>query len=276
MWHIKQTRRVAVDNLVPDVSLAAIPRTGSACACCRAYSLHAIDPSLLPPVTPTVDSSAIHPLHNQPCSTASHRRCLPPAGHTAVSPPRLHTTLTGAPFRSTTVYTSLFPQSQPSSCCPSHLLSANHHLHPSSQRPRSSSPIPYKVLLFCIPISSRTDFVVSQLPLLQSSVSMSWEHFVLLLPIAFNPLAVNGQKLLSLLLPEHSPLSHPHEQPLLTWGRLAACHPPDTSPPDQSELSILSVTPATFDARARRRRFSPCRLPHHISFLSNAFHFLRR
>jgi hypothetical protein len=210
MWHIKQTRRVAVDNLVPDVSLAAIPRTGSACAFCRAYSLHAIHSFLLPPVSPVVDSSATDPSHDQPCSTSSHRRCLPPAGHTAVSPPRLHTTLTGAPFRTTTVFTSPFPQSQPSSCCPSHLLSAYHPLHPRSQRPRSSSPIPYKVLLFCIPISSRTDFVVSQLPLLQSSVPMSWEHFVLLLPIAFNPLAVSGLIVLSLLLPKQSHLFHPH------------------------------------------------------------------
>jgi hypothetical protein len=161
-------------------------------------------------VTPVVDSSATDPSHDQPCSTSSHRRCLPPAGHTAISPPRLHTTLTGAPFRSTTVFTSLFPQSQPSSCCPSHLLSAYHPLHPRSQRPRSSSPIPYKVLLFCIPISSRTDFVVSQLPLLQSSVPMSWEHFVLLLPIALNPLAVSGLIVLSLLLPKQSHLFHPH------------------------------------------------------------------
>jgi hypothetical protein len=253
-----------VDNPIPDVSLAAIPRTGSACACCRAYSLHAIDSFLLPPGTPRLDSSATDPSHDQPCSTSSHRRCLPPAGHTAVSPPRLHTSLTGAPFRTTTVFTSPFPQSQPSSCCPSHLLSTYRPLHPSSQRPRSSSPIPYKVLLFCIPISSRTDFVVSQLPLLQSSVPMSWEHFVLLLPIAFNPLAVNGQKMLSLLLPEHSPLSHPPELPLHTCGRLAACHPPDTSPPDQSKLHMLSVVPATCDARACRRHLSPRRRPHHI------------
>jgi hypothetical protein len=130
MRHMEQTRRVAVDNLVLDVSLAANPCSGSACACCRAYSLHAIHSNLLPPVTPTVDSSAIHPLHNQPCSTSSHRRCWPPAGHTAASPPRLPTTLTGAPFRSTTVYMFAFPQSQPSSRFPPHLLSAYHPLHP--------------------------------------------------------------------------------------------------------------------------------------------------
>jgi hypothetical protein len=112
-----------------NVPVAANPRTGSACTCRRAYSLHAINSFLLPPVSPVVDSSAIHPLHNQPCSTASHRRCWPPAGHTAASLPRLLTTLTGAPFRSTTIYIYLFPQSQPSSRFPSHLLIAHHPLH---------------------------------------------------------------------------------------------------------------------------------------------------
>jgi hypothetical protein len=236
MRHMEPTRRVAVDSLIPSVPLAANPHTGSACACCRAYSLHDIDSFLLPSVTPRVDSSATHPSHNQPCSTSSHHRSWPPAGHTAAPPPRPHTTLTGAPFRSTTVYTSAFPQSQSSSRFPSRLLSAYLPIHPSSQRPRSSSPFLFKVLLLCIPISSRTAFVVSQLPLLQSSVPMSWEHFVLLLPIAFNPLAVNGQKMLSLLLPKHYSLSLTHPSYTHTWGRLATCHPPDTSPPDQSDL----------------------------------------
>jgi hypothetical protein len=36
MRHMEQTRRVAGDNLVPDVLLSASPCTGSACACCRA------------------------------------------------------------------------------------------------------------------------------------------------------------------------------------------------------------------------------------------------
>jgi hypothetical protein len=174
MRHMEPTRRVAVDNLIPSVPLAANPRIDSACACCRAYSLHAIDPSLLPPVTPTVDSSAIHPLHNQPCSTSSHYRCWPPAGHAAAPPPRLHTTLTGAPFRSTTVYTSPFPQSQPSSRFPPQLLIAYHLLHPSSKQEQSSSPFLFKVLLLCIPISSRTAFGVSQLPPLQNIVQKSW------------------------------------------------------------------------------------------------------
>jgi hypothetical protein len=169
---MEQTRRVAVDNPIRDVSLAANPRTGSACACCRAYHQFPIPSLLLPPVSPVVDSSAIHPLHDQQCSTYSHYRCWPPAGHTAAPPPRLHTTLTGAPFRSTIIYMS--PQSQPSSRFPSHLLIAYHPLPASSQRPRSSSPIPYKVLLFCIPISSRTDFGVSQLPPLQNIVQKSW------------------------------------------------------------------------------------------------------
>jgi hypothetical protein len=164
MRHMEQTRHVALDNLFPKAPLDANPRIGSACACCRAYHQFPIPSLLLPPVSPAVDSSAIHPLHNQPCSTSSHHRCWPPAGHTAPSPPRLHTTLTGAPFRSTNVYTSAFPQSQPSSRFPSQLLSAYHPLHPSSQRPRSSSPILFKVLLLCFTLFSRTDFVVSQLP----------------------------------------------------------------------------------------------------------------
>jgi hypothetical protein len=154
MRHMDQTRRVAVDNPVPGVSLAANPCSGSACACCRAYSLHAINSFLLPPGTPRADSSVTNPLHNQPCSTSSHRRCLPPSGHTAASPPRLRTTLTGAPFRSTTVYTYLFPQSQPSSRFLSHLLIASHPLHPSSQQERSSSPI-----------ISKSYFSVPQFPL---------------------------------------------------------------------------------------------------------------
>jgi hypothetical protein len=69
------------------------------CLCfCRAYSLHAIHSFLLPPVSPVVDSSATNPSHDQPCSTSSHRRCQPPAGHTAASPPRLDTSITGAPI----------------------------------------------------------------------------------------------------------------------------------------------------------------------------------
>jgi hypothetical protein len=87
----------------------------------------------------------------------------------------------------------------------------------------------FKVSLLCIPISSRTDFVVSQLPLLQNIVQISWARFSLLLCNTFNPFAVSGLGALSLLVPEHSPLSHPHEQPLLTCGQLAICHPPDTS-----------------------------------------------
>jgi hypothetical protein len=174
MRHMELSRRVALDNLFPKAPLAAIPRTGSACASSRAYQQYAINSFLLPSVTPRVDSNAIHPSHDQLCSTFSHHRSWPPAGHTAASPPRLHTSPTGAPFRSNTVFIYPFPQSQPSSRFPSHLLIAYHPLHPSSRRPRSSSPIPYKVLLFCIPISSRTDFVVSQLPPLQNIVQTSW------------------------------------------------------------------------------------------------------
>jgi hypothetical protein len=37
MRHMEPTRRVAVDSLIPSVPLAANPRIGSACACCRAY-----------------------------------------------------------------------------------------------------------------------------------------------------------------------------------------------------------------------------------------------
>jgi hypothetical protein len=213
MRHIEQTRRVAVDNLIPDFSLAANPRTGSACASSRTYQQYAIHSFLLPSVTPRLESSATLPSHDQLCSTSSHHRCWPPAGHTGASPPRLPTNLTGAPVRSTTVYTSALPQSQPSSRFPSHLLIACHPLHPSSQQARSSSPIPYKVLLICFPISSRTDFVVSQLPLLQISVQTSWARFVLVLSITFDSLAVNGQKMLSLHLPKRYPLSHPPELP---------------------------------------------------------------
>jgi hypothetical protein len=80
-------------------------------------------------------------------------------------------------------------------------------------------PIPFKVLHPCIPISTRTDSVVSQLPLLQISVQASWAHSVLLLPIAFNPLAVSGQRVLSCFLPEHSPRSHPPQlSPTLACG----------------------------------------------------------
>jgi hypothetical protein len=151
MRHMKQTRRVAVDNPIPDLSLTANPRTGSACTYCRTYQQSATRSNLLLSVTPAVDSSVSHPSHDQPCSTSSHRRCQPPAGHTAASPPRLHTSITGAPFRSTTVYTSPFPQSQPSSRFPPHILSAYHPLHPSSQRPRSSSPIPFQSLTYLLP-----------------------------------------------------------------------------------------------------------------------------
>jgi hypothetical protein len=130
MRHMEQTRRVAVDNHNPHDLLAANPCPGSACAYCRANHQFPIPSLLLPPVSPVVDSSAIHPLQNKPCSTYSHHRCWPPAGHAAASPPRLPTTLTGAPFCSTTVYMSPFPQSQPSSRFPSHLLIAHHPLHP--------------------------------------------------------------------------------------------------------------------------------------------------
>jgi hypothetical protein len=130
----------------------------------------------------------------------------------------------------------------------------------------------FKVLLLCIPISSRTGFVVSQLPLLQSSVQENWAHFMLVLCITFNPLAVSGLRVLSLLLPK-SPLPLPPELPLHTCGRLAACRPPNTSPPDQSELSILSVEPATCDARARRRHLSPRLLPQHISVFKQCVYF---
>jgi hypothetical protein len=171
-------------------------------------------------VTPTADSSVTHPSCDELFSTFSHCRCWPPSGHTAASPPRLHTTLTGAPFRTTTVFTSPFPQSQPSSRFPSHLLIAHHPLLSSSQQARSSSPFLFKVLLFCIPIPSRTDFVVSQLPFLQIRVPMSWPHFVLLLPIAFNPFAVSSLRVLSNLLPKHYPLSHPPELPPRLAGGL--------------------------------------------------------
>jgi hypothetical protein len=134
--------------------------------------------------------------------------------------------------------------------------------HPSDHAVRP--PFLFKVLLTCFPISSRTDFVVSQLPLLQNIVQTSWARFVLVLCITFNPLSVSGQKMLSLLLPKHYPLSLTHPSYTHTCGRLATCHPSDNSPPDQSDLSILSVAPTTSDARPRRRHFSPCRLPHHI------------
>jgi hypothetical protein len=160
--------------LFPAFRFLPNPPTGSACACCRAYSLHAIHSFLLPPETPDVDSSVTNPLHDQLCSTSSHYRCWPPAGHTAAPPPRLHTFLTGASFRSTTVYMFAFPQSQPSSRFPSQLLIAYHPLPASSKQERSSSPFLFKVLLLCIPISSRTAFVVSQLPPLQNIVQKSW------------------------------------------------------------------------------------------------------
>jgi hypothetical protein len=181
MWHMEQTRRVAVDNLVPSVPLDAYPRTGSTCACFCAYSLHAINSFLLPPGTPKADSSVTHPPHDQLCSTSLHYRCWPPAGHTAAPPPRPHTTLTGAPFCSTAIFTSALPQSQPSSRFPPHLLSAYHPFRPLSQQARISSPFLFKVSHLCIPISSRTDFVVSQLPLLQNIVQTSWARFVLVL-----------------------------------------------------------------------------------------------
>jgi hypothetical protein len=98
MRHMEQSRRVAVDNLVPDVSLAAYPRTGRAWACTRTYALHAIDSFLLLPMTPRLDSSVTNPFHNQLCSTPSHHRCWPPAGRRPASPPRLRTSLTGAHF----------------------------------------------------------------------------------------------------------------------------------------------------------------------------------
>jgi hypothetical protein len=114
---------------------------------------------------------------------------------------------------------SAFPQSQPSSRFPPLLLSAYHPLLPSSQQARSSSPFLFKVLHLCFPISSRTDFVVSEPPLLQISVQTSWPHIVLLLPIAFNPLAVSGQSVSSCFLPEHSPRSHPPQlSPTLACG----------------------------------------------------------
>jgi hypothetical protein len=72
MRHIEQTRRVAVENPIRDLSLAANPRTGSTRAFCRAYSLHATDFILIPSATPRVDSSATHPTRDQPCSTSSH------------------------------------------------------------------------------------------------------------------------------------------------------------------------------------------------------------
>jgi hypothetical protein len=263
MRHMEPTRRVAVDSLIPSVPLAANPRTGSACACCRAYSLHAIDSSLLPPGTPRADSSVTHPSQDQLCSTSSHRRCRSPAEHTAASPPRLHTSLTGTPYRSTTVCLSPFPQSQPSSRFPSQLLIAYHPLHPSSQRPRSSSPIPYKVLLFCIPISSRTAFVVSQLTPLQNIVQKSWARCAC--SMYFIPSIVCERPESDVLLPSRPlPALSPTRTTPHACGRLATCHPSDNSPPDHSDLSILSLAPTTSDARPRCRHFSPCRLPHHI------------
>jgi hypothetical protein len=148
MWPTEQSRRIAVDNLVPQVLLAANPRTGSACACCRAYQQYAIDSFLIPSATPRVDSSITHPSHNQLCSTSSCHRCWPPAGHSAASPPPPHTFLTGAPFRSTTVYMFTFPQSQPSSRFPSQLLITYQPLPASSKQARSSSPFLFRVLLF--------------------------------------------------------------------------------------------------------------------------------
>jgi hypothetical protein len=161
MWPTEQSRRIAVDNLVPQVLRAANPRTGSACASSRTYEQYATRSNLLLSVTPTADSSVTNPLRNQPCSTSSLCRCLPPSGHSAASPPRLHTPLTGAPFRSTTVYTSALPQSQSSTRFPSHLLIAYHPLHPSSRQERSSSPFFLKVLLLCCLPSFRSDIVVT-------------------------------------------------------------------------------------------------------------------
>jgi hypothetical protein len=75
MRHMELSRRVALDNLFPKAPLAAIPRTGSTRAFCRAYSLHATDSFLLPSVTPRLDSSATLPSHDQLCSTSSHHCC---------------------------------------------------------------------------------------------------------------------------------------------------------------------------------------------------------
>jgi hypothetical protein len=275
MRHMEQTRRVAVDNHIPHDLLAANPCPDSACAYCRAYHQFPIPSLLLPPVSPVVDSSAIHPLHTQPCSTASHRRCWPPAGHAAAIPPRLPTTLTGAPFRSTTVYMFAIPQSQPSSRFPSHLLIAHHPLSASSKQERSSSPFLFKVLLFCIPISSRTDFVVSQLPPLQNIVQKSWARCACSMYYFRSICCERPESVVSSPSQALPALSFTRSTPL-TCGRLATCQPLDTSPPDQSELSILSVLPTTCDARACRRLKSPRRLPQHILFSSNAFYFLRR
>jgi hypothetical protein len=90
-------------------------------------------------------------------------------------------------------------------------------------------PILFKVLLLCFPISSRTDFVVSQLPPLQNIFQTSWARYVLLLCIAFNPFAVSGLRVLSLLLPKLSLSLTPHPSIPHACGRLAKCHPPDTS-----------------------------------------------
>jgi hypothetical protein len=106
---------------------------------------------------------------------------------------------------------SAFPQSQPSSRFPSHLIIAYHPLHPPSQKPRCSSPFLSKSYF---PISSRTDFVVSQLPLLQNIVQASWARFVHLLCNTFNPFAVSGLGALSLFFPKHYPLSHQPKLPL--------------------------------------------------------------
>jgi hypothetical protein len=147
------------------------------------------------------------PLHNRACIL------LPPAPHFAVPP------FTHIPFHNR----SLRPASR-------HTFSS--HTIPSTPHPSEHAvrpPFLSKVFLLCIPISSRTDFVVSQLPLLQNIVQTSWPYFVLLLPIAFNPLALRGRRILSLLLPKLSPLNLPPKLPLLTCGRLAKSHPRGTS-----------------------------------------------
>jgi hypothetical protein len=78
-------------------------------------------------------------------------------------------------------------------------------------------PIRFQSLTFlCFPFSSRPDCLVSQLPPLQNIIQTSWARFVLLLCTYFNLLAVNGLRVLSLLLRKHYPLSHPPEVPPTT------------------------------------------------------------
>jgi hypothetical protein len=130
------------------------------------------------------------PLHRRACILLS------PAPHFAPPP------FSRLPFRNR----SLRPASRHTFSSLTILSTPN----PSNQAVRPHS---FQSLTSLHSNSSHTDFSVSQLPLVQNIVQASWPHFVLLLPIAFNPFAVSSLRVLSNLLPKHYPLSHPPELP---------------------------------------------------------------